>query len=233
LVVRSSLNPDADRRRHPNPERTRRSTCCDARDNLIEGNAVLDNANNGIIVFFGTEGTLIRGNRFARNGDNIVIDDASGNTIAHNRATDALGCPFCDPPTGFGIAVVGPASDNVVAANLVARTKEDGIRILDFDRADPGNPVPNGTVVRDNVVRNAGVDGLGVDATSEGTVLEHNRAVGAGDDGIQSAAGVLTRNSAFLNHDLGIEAAPGVTDGGGNRARGNGNPLQCIGIACR
>ena len=120
----------------------------------------------------------------------------------------------------------------MVSANVIARTKEDGIRILDFDPADPGNPVPNGTVVRGNVVRDAGVDGLGVDATAEDTLLERNVAIRAGDDGIQSAAGVLTRNAAFFNDDLGIEAAPGVTDGGGNRARGNGNPLQCIGIAC-
>jgi hypothetical protein len=44
---------------------------------------------------------------------------------------------------------------------------------------------------------------------------------------------LTTRNSAFFNHDLGIEAVPGVTDGGGNRARGNGNPEgQCTGVAC-
>jgi large repetitive protein len=209
------------------------TVCCDARDNLIERNEILDNVNNGIIVFFNAERTLIRGNRLARNGDNIVLDETSGNTISHNVVTDALGCPFCDPPTGFGIAVVASSSDNLVIANLVARTKEDGIRVLDFDPSDPANPVPNGTVVRGNVVRDAGVDGLGVDATAEGTVLERNLAVRAGDDGIQSAAGVLTSNSAFFNHDLGIEATPGVTDGGANRARGNGNPLQCIGIACR
>jgi hypothetical protein len=35
------------------------------------------------------------------------------------------------------------------------------------------------------------------------------------------------------NADLGIEAVPGVTDGGGNRATGNGNPLQCVSITCR
>ena len=35
-----------------------------------------------------------------------------------------------------------------------------------------------------------------------------------------------------LNGDLGIEAVPGVTDGGGNRARHNGNVAQCTGVAC-
>jgi uncharacterized membrane protein len=32
---------------------------------------------------------------------------------------------------------------------------------------------------------------------------------------------------------FGIEAVPGVTDGGGNKASGNGNPLQCLNVFCR
>ena len=53
----------------------------------------------------------------------------------------------------------------------------------------------------------------------------------AGHDGIRgdSAAAVVTRNAAYFNHDLGIQAVPGATDGGGNRARHNGNPAQCAG----
>jgi hypothetical protein len=35
------------------------------------------------------------------------------------------------------------------------------------------------------------------------------------------------------SRDLGIAAVPGVTDGGRNRARGNGNPAQCLNVACR
>jgi hypothetical protein len=35
------------------------------------------------------------------------------------------------------------------------------------------------------------------------------------------------------NADLGIEAVVGVTDGGGNRASGNGNPTrQCLNVSC-
>jgi len=33
--------------------------------------------------------------------------------------------------------------------------------------------------------------------------------------------------------EVGIEAVPGVTDGGGNRAHGNGNAAQCLNVACR
>jgi hypothetical protein len=40
------------------------------------------------------------------------------------------------------------------------------------------------------------------------------------------------RITVDLNGDLGIEAVPGVTDGGGNRARHNGNVAQCTGVAC-
>src|SRR3954452_16066941 len=46
-------------------------------------------------------------------------------------------------------------------------------------------------------------------------------------------ATTVTRNLAVHNANLGIEAIPGVIDGGGNRAFGNGNPAQCINIACR
>ena len=36
----------------------------------------------------------------------------------------------------------------------------------------------------------------------------------------------LTNNTANRNGNLGIEAVPGVNDGGGNHAAGNGNPLD-------
>ena len=42
----------------------------------------------------------------------------------------------------------------------------------------------------------------------------------------------LMRNVANHNADLGIEEVTGVHDGGGNRADGNGNPLQCTGVSC-
>jgi hypothetical protein len=44
---------------------------------------------------------------------------------------------------------------------------------------------------------------------------------------------VVARNQAFHNALLGINAAFGAVDGGGNRAHGNGDPRQCVGVACR
>ena len=73
-----------------------------------------------------------------------------------------------------------------------------------------------------------------VESTAVDTLLERNIATGAGDDGIdvRNAATTLSRNLALDNADLGIEAVPGVTDGGGNRANANGNAAQCTNVAC-
>jgi hypothetical protein len=64
--------------------------------------------------------------------------------------------------------------------------------------------------------------------------LRGNRTDRNGDDGIdvRSDKVALVANRASSNFDLGIEAIAGVLDGGGNRAFGNGNPLQCVSIAC-
>jgi hypothetical protein len=48
----------------------------------------------------------------------------------------------------------------------------------------------------------------------------------------EEAPSVVARNSANRNHDLGIAVIEGVVDGGGNRAWGNGNPLQCLNLLC-
>jgi hypothetical protein len=50
---------------------------------------------------------------------------------------------------------------------------------------------------------------------------------------VGDSSAVLRANAANDNRDLGIEAVPGVTDAGGNRATGNGNRLEFVGIACR
>ncbi len=42
----------------------------------------------------------------------------------------------------------------------------------------------------------------------------------------------LSRNRADFNMGLGFNVV-GVTDGGGNRAKFNGDPTECIGLDCR
>jgi hypothetical protein len=66
------------------------------------------------------------------------------------------------------------------------------------------------------------------------TQVRRNHVFHSGDDGIDvaSASTTLTGNQADRNADLGIAAARGVTDGGANIARHNGDPRQCTHIAC-
>jgi parallel beta-helix repeat protein len=203
----------------------------DSDHNRIVQNLVANNPVAGIAMEADNHNEVSR-NRVRGNGDNIiVIGDA--NTITRNHVTDAVGCPEDgEIGCGFGISLEG-GSHNLLAGNHVARVRRDDIRLDAFEGTTSGN------VVRGNVVRAAGVDGIAINVGHVGpvlnTLLERNIAIGAGDDGIDvdSAATTLTRNIAVHNGDLGIEAVPGVTDGGGNHAAGNGNPAQCTNIDCR
>jgi large repetitive protein len=197
----------------------------DTNDNRIADNTFADNPEAGIAI--GGNGNQLTGNHLLRNGDGIGIG-GDGNTIARNHIADAQTCP---EECGFGFGIdVGGGSHNLIAANLVART-QIGIRIDAFAGTTTDN------VVRANVVRDAALDGIAIGLEQgpvTNTILDSNVAIGAGDDGIDvnSAATTLTRNLALRNGDLGIEAVAGVTDGGGNRAAGNGNPAQCTNVNC-
>jgi hypothetical protein len=79
-----------------------------------------------------------------------------------------------------------------------------------------------------------GADDIAVRAGATATLINGNVVVDALDDGIDvDAPGTVVRaNTANDNGDLGIEAVEGVIDGGGNRASGNSNPLQCLNVVC-
>ena len=49
----------------------------------------------------------------------------------------------------------------------------------------------------------------------------------------RSSATKLTRNRAIRNRELGIQAGRRVIDGGGNIARHNGDPRECVNVTCR
>jgi parallel beta-helix repeat protein len=197
-------------------------------DNRIDANTVSGNPESGILLEASSRNTVTH-NHVSRNGDdmNVFGDD---NTVTGNLVSDAVGCDD-GQGCGFGISVEGGAH-NLVAANIVARTLHSGIRLDNYGSLAIGN------VFRSNFVRAAGIDGIAIDADQVGpvldTVLDSNVTIGATDDGIDvdSPATTLTRNLAVHNNDLGIEAVPGVIDGGGNHAAGNANPAQCTNVAC-
>jgi len=71
--------------------------------------------------------------------------------------------------------------------------------------------------------------GIVVGTPATGTLVSGNAADVNAIDGINvgAPATTITANSANSNGRWGIAAVSGVTDGGGNRAAGNGNPAQC------
>jgi parallel beta-helix repeat protein len=128
----------------------------------------------------------------------------------------------------FGIALVA-SHRNLLEENQAAPSNSDGNHCFGIHVADS-----NRNVVKDNLAANNGDGGIFVPAGSRNTRIVGNRAVVNGDDGIDvnSSATTITRNTANENLDLGIEAVAGVTDGGGNRARNNDDPRQCVNVDC-
>jgi len=168
--------------------------------------------------------------------DDVIIDrntirpsltllQAPNATVTRNRV---LGSPF---PDGAGIFIRGSQGSALVDRNEVSGATI-GISLF----------MTRATVTRNLVVENA-TDGIWA-ATNARALIDRNRSERNGDDGIDvdvipslpplpGTEPTLTRNFANFNGDLGIEAVPDVIDGGGNKARRNGNPLQCVGVTCK
>jgi parallel beta-helix repeat protein len=150
-------------------------------------------------------------NAFVNNGSAVLLSDADRNRVVANLLQDN------------GLAINAGGNRNHIRAND-ARQNEIGII------ASCGQ----GSVLRANRTRRNRANGIQVEACASGTLLWQNVARRNGADGIHvdAPSAVLHANRASFNGDLGIEAVPGVTDAGGNRARGNGNPAQCQNVAC-
>lgn len=189
----------------------------DSTSNVIKGNVFAQNEQPGILMQ--ADRNEIRGNRCRRNGMCFLVA-GNRNVIARNHAQGDI----------FGGIAVEDGRHNVIARNLVVRTRSTGIflGVREFPAGGGSN------VVRWNVVEGSRDDAFLVTPEDRHSDVKHNTAREAGDDGfdIQSRSTRLTANRAFRNADLGIQAVDGVIDGGGNWASGNGDPRQCVSIAC-
>jgi parallel beta-helix repeat protein len=198
--------------------------------NAIRSNAVSHSGGSSIDI--GGEDVAanhVEHNRLKDNGDGIILTNASDTLISHNLVTGTGFFGFPDTG-GFGIVLDG-AARTTVDRNTVTGGRGPAIFVTQLEA--PAGPRDN--VVSRNFVNSRLTDGILVDDGATGTLLVHNLAIRNGDDGIDVDVPdtTLTRNTANRNHDLGIEAVPGVIDGGGNHAAGNGNPAQCTNIDCR
>jgi large repetitive protein len=174
------------------------------------------------------------GNRLARNTfggySGMLLDGVSYTKVTRNTFTGRGGV-FLD------------GQSNRLARNLLQ--SESGIGVTgDYNRVERNTKTggSNGINVgpgQGNLVRRNRVDGVNtgiwIRAGAAATRLIANTTNNNTNDGIQvSAPGTrIARNTANNNTNLGINAVPGVIDLGGNRASGNGNPLQCVNVFCQ
>jgi parallel beta-helix repeat protein len=190
----------------------------DSMNNLIKGN-VISGQEEGPGILMQADRNEMRGNTCHRNGICILLQRGKENVIARNHVGGG----------GDGIGVEN-GKDNVVSRNVVVNVDGRGIN-LGISQPPIGGA---SNVLRRNIVKRSGGDAFQVNMMDNHSVLNHNIARRAGDDGfdVRSDSARLVNNRAFGNADLGIDAARGVIDGGGNVARFNGDPRQCVNIAC-
>lgn len=196
--------------------------------NVITQNSMTSNRVG--IELFGSYSNRIEKNLVSRNSGGVHLLESDANRMMQNSVTTNSG-------GGFGI--YEDSDDNVIESNLVSNNAF-GIALGDTWRR-PG--AKRNAILKNDVYDNA-VNGIFIQGPSNDpdfpspgateTLLDGNCADGNGDDGIdvRDSLSTLSRNRTTTNAALGIKAVPGVTDAGGNRAYGNGNPLQCMNIAC-
>jgi parallel beta-helix repeat protein len=214
----------------------------DSDRNTIAGNhlsgELSQHAGDAVQVLAGSNHNRLAGNTIDANGAGLVLRDSRANVAAGNSIDTGLSDAVTltgatsnvlrgntvstDGPT-WGIRLSGNL--NLLDSNRITAAYRGGIEVLGVLNA-----------VQSNTIADAGIDGdaIAVGRRAWVTFLTGNLTSGAGDDGIDvdGPTTLLRRNTSTDNGDLGIEAIPGTIDLGGNRASGNGNPLQCQIVTC-
>ena len=185
--------------------------------------------------------TIVQHNTIRHNGTGVSISGEAG-IVADNRIQqntgDGVRNDYGKPVRIAGNTITGNGDDGVdifyfasatVSHNWIAGNAANGVHTRETNAN-----------VADNAIKRNGGDGVLVENVDSNVTVARNVTNRNGDDGIDvdfatacCSVTVVQDNRAFHNIDLGIEAAPGTTDGGGNRARKNGNPAQCVGVRCK
>jgi parallel beta-helix repeat protein len=180
------------------------------------------------------DGAIIVGSEFSNNGTAIELQSSRANHIERNRVFD----------NDIGIKIGDPESErNIISQNRFFDNRV-GIQIGSHDGVWGGE----GTEITKNTFTDNGEAGLLINLEvgfAQGVVVSGNTFRRNGFDstsaindglhisGVETLLAQITvsRNRAFWNADYGIQAV-GVTDGGMNKAKNNGNPDQCLGVNC-
>jgi parallel beta-helix repeat protein len=189
----------------------------------------------------GSDSNEIVDNKVRESVDGIVVFGAALSRIAGNTLSDL---------SGIGISCRDTFSGDIEIEGNRSVRNNTGIRLFFCGASVAGNIAndndgvgisrirSNGPTLRNVVNDNVGT-GISLD-DSTGSIVANvtNRNGGHGLQIVDQNAEngpfyTVTGNTANRNFGLGITTnLVGVIDGGGNRARHNGDPLQCTGIAC-
>ena len=205
----------------------------------LDANGVVFSGFSGIYVA-GTDVVLsknvVQGAGATNQGAGIELDGAARVTLSGNTVStgDGAGIRLKNGATAVTIAknaVRGNAAEGIaVDANggaVVAVTGNSAVGNLDAGIRVTGASGPV-TIAKNLVAGNAatGLVAVGPSQVTGNTVSDN------ASDGINAGGGaIVAKNLAVGNADYGIN---GGIDGGGNKARFNGNSggTQCVGIAC-
>jgi hypothetical protein len=207
---------------------------------LLADSTVSDNAGGGVYLYKFGQGVITR-NRILRNASfGLAQTYCSGpvtkNLIAYNQG-DGINQGYCGSDLA-GNEILGNRGNGIeqwfgsleATGNDIRANGVNGILVRSSD-----TPKTGAHLMGNRVSRNA-VDGVHIDLsvprphdTERELFVAGNTVDRNGDDGIDNgnARTTLVGNHAWWNGDLGIESALG-TLGGGNWAKHNGNPAQCV-----
>ena len=175
----------------------------------VHGARIVDNrlsGNNGAGLFsFDLIDSLIAGNDSRNNGEGIELSGGQFGSHGNRILRNRA-----DGNLDVGILLEDNANANRVSGNSVDRQPRGPgrrhPRVREHRQRDRRNEID----------RNAG-DGIGIFEEIPGT----------------AAGNTISRNSAKRNGGHGINSpVDGTIDGGGNKAKANGTPPDCVGVVC-
>jgi large repetitive protein len=179
----------------------------------VLGNELRDGGPSYGIYFFRSAQATIESNLiYDTAGDGIWVGEGPG-TIRGNVVSNSR---------KYGIYLTR-MSTSTVESNTVVESWAGFITLMDSD-----------AVVTHNNFSHNETYGILVDSTARITLLDGNTASFNDESGIEvnKPGSIVRMNTADYNGELGIEAVPGVIDGGGNRAKGNADPRECTNVIC-
>jgi len=182
--------------------------------NKIAHNDVFGNTASAIVLITGSDNNNVDHNKAHDNATWGITQDASNNNVyRHNKIYKNNTAGF-EPFNSTGLRF----EHNDLKQNRI------GIELFNTDAS----------FITDNKIQTSTLDGIHSFNGSTGNLFKKNHVDKNGADGIDvlDAGNTIAKNHADKNVNLGIFAAAGNIDGGGNKAKKNGNAAQCVGVTC-